>query len=323
MTIGLDDGLRMVPNRGIDPLRVEDGRLPDTSRSDAPQEGGFREDSTMHDEATLQPQLAPQADFSARGPGQFQSVEPALFLLFPPGTRPAAETLVDLVATGAATGLSARVSHRPEPDAGWLELLASGLTFDVRGLAPAAAAPALAVHGLASHRLGFNGEPDLAGHEAIALVPSGHIVAGVGLQPVLRTMMGMAAGFALGLPASAVSWGPAGTLMEPRTFARMVLDWLAGGAFPALGLTALLRAEDGSIASRGLSQFIGQEMQMEGRAGESPQDTAKLAIRVIDHLVREGRVLEPRRIGAGPDALLAEPSQVGRLVLVWREGEAA
>ncbi|MFD2136398.1 hypothetical protein ACFSLT_16960 [Novosphingobium resinovorum] len=106
-------------------------------------------------------------------------------------------------------------------------------------------------------------------------------------------MMGLAANLALELPVRAVGWAPAQTWMEPRYFCRSVLNWLGGGAFPALGLTALLQAEDGSLASRGLAHFTGQEVQLEGRRGEAAADTVKLAVRVIDQLVRRGASWNP------------------------------
>jgi len=240
-----------------------------------------------------------------------------LCLLFDPGARPDADAVARLMEASAASGLPASISHRPAPEAGWLELLASGLTFDLVGLDPGA--PGRMIE--AQQRFGFADDAVPSRGECIELVPSGHIISGAGLQPVLRTMMGLAANLVLDLPVRAVGWGPAQTWMEPRYFCRTVLNWLGGGAFPALGLTALLTAEDGSLVSRGLAHFTGQEMQLEGRPDETAADTGKLAVRVIDQLVRRGCIAEPMRIDAGGQALLVEPSQVGKLVLVWREDE--
>ncbi|WP_235037490.1 MULTISPECIES: hypothetical protein [unclassified Novosphingobium] len=285
MLNGLDAAPRMVPSRLRETLKLEHKVLAHSF-----QQSGTRQ----------------LADVGGAG----------LSLLFRPGTRPGAQDIARLIESSHAAGLLARVSHMPAPEEGWLELLASGLTFDMRGLAPAAPVPITTP----GYMYGFEGEDGMDGLcEAVELLPSGHIAAGGTLQPVLRTLMGLAADLALNLPVAGVAWAPAQTLMEPRYFSRMVLGWLSGGAFPALGLTTLVRGADGSIASQGLAHFTGQEMQMEGRAGESPADTVKLAIRVVDHLVRQGRIAEPLRIGTGPGALLAEPSQVGNLVLVWRE----
>jgi hypothetical protein len=239
-----------------------------------------------------------------------------LSLLFRKGERPEAEAIARTVETAREGGLVASVSYRPDPAAGWLELLASGLTFDLAGLSPLGPAPAVEVY----QAFGFDRPCAVAELEAVQLVPSGHILSGAGLLPVMRTMMGLAANLVLHLPVAAVHWGAAQTLMEPRYFSRLMLNWLAGGAFPSLGLTAFSRAPDGSIGTRGLAHFTGQEMQLEASLHESDSDTARLAVRVIDHLVRHGGIAQAQTIGQGSDALLLEPSKVGKLVLVWRGG---
>lgn len=280
MVNGLDAAAAMMPIRPRNPFEPEHQALPDHPKQD---------------------------DLRAAG----------LSLLFRPGARPTAQDIARLVDEARKTGLSARISHLAADGEGWLELLASGLTFDLRGLAPAAPAPVMTDQ----QSFGFGPDrDDCEACEAVEMVPSGHIVAGAALQPVLRTMMGLAANLVLQLPGvEGIAWHPAGTVMEPRYFSRLVLAWLGGGAFPALGLTSLHRAADGSVASRGLAHFIGQEVQLEGRAGEDVTETMKLAVRVVDHLVRHGRIAKPERIGSAEDGLLAEPSQVGGLVLVWRE----
>lgn len=236
-------------------------------------------------------------------------------LLFPAGARPAAADVCRRL-RAPESGVAARVAHDAHVAEGWLELLASGLTFELRsvGLRGGAVAPAL--H---EHRYGFLGSDPFGDVEMMELIPSGHIAAGAGLQPVVRTMAGLAASLALELSACAVGWSAAGTLMEPRYFSRVVLGWLGGGAFPALGLTALIPGEDGGVVSHGLSHFIGREMRLEPRAGESRADAVKVAIRVIDELVRQGPPAGPCTIAAGAESLVAEPSQVGNVIWVWRE----
>lgn len=254
---------------------------------------------------------------SAPHPAPTRGTAPAsagVSLLFPAGARPGA-TEVCRRLHAPQSGVAARVVHDADAGEGWLELLASGLTFELRGLHPGApAAPALD-----EHRYGFQAGERLDDVETIELIPSGHIAAGAGLQPVVRAMAGLGASLALDLSARAVGWNTAGTLMEPRYFSRVVLGWLGGGAFPALGLTALVPGADGGIVSRGLSHFIGREIQLEPRAGESTADAVKVAIRVVDELVRHGLPGGTRAIAAGTENLLAEPSQVGNLIWVWRE----
>lgn len=234
-------------------------------------------------------------------------------LLFPAGARPTVDDIVRLL-DAPESGMAVRISHRPPAEEGWLELLASGLTFDLRGLSPSAAVP----HEPMPHAYGFPETRTEEALEALSLVPSGHIAAGASLGPVLRTMLQLAANLANRLEAGAVQWRPAGTVMEPRYFSGAVFNWLTGGAFPALGLTALTPASDGSVASTGLSHFIGQEMQLEGRAGEASNESVKLAIRLVDYLVRHGPLNENHEIPTDAGILLAEPSRVGKRVWIWR-----
>lgn len=218
---------------------------------------------------------------------------------------------VHLFDSAEMASVAARISHRPE-DGSWLEILANGLIFDLRGLAPAAPAEGCALN----HSYGFTEDMPDRGLEAIEIVPGPHIAAGGQLPPVVRTLAGLVANLALNLPVAAVAWHGAETCIEPRFFSRTVLNWLAGGAFPALGLTALVPASDGSVASKGLAAFTRQEFQLAGAPGESPADALKLAVRVADYLVRSGRLTEPCEITG---SLSAEPSQFGNLVWVWRK----
>lgn len=238
----------------------------------------------------------------------------AVSLYFAAGQRPSAETIAALLDEYGGA-IMARISHRPPDRDGWLELLASGLTFDLAGLAPTLPSPPKVC--VQTH--GFDQAPLLEGLEGIDLLPGGHIAGGAGLAPIIRTQAGLAASLALKLPVAAIGWQSAQTLMEPRYFAQIVVNWLAGGTFPALGLTALLRGQDGSIATRGLARFLGSEMQLEGSAEETPADTLKLAIRVVDYLVRQGAMTETREIDSPRGRLLLEPSQAGRQLWVWRQ----
>lgn len=247
------------------------------------------------------------------GPGSHPAVM-GVSLLFAPSSRPSVAEIESLLHGGGAGAPTARISHRPPAQEGWLELLASGLTFDLSGLAPALPTELPA----SRHFYGFDAVPIVNGLEAVRLAPSGHIAGGAMMPPVVRTAVGLAAALSLHLPVSAVAWHSAGTVMEPGYFARVVMNWLGGGAFPALGLSALVEAEDGSVVSQGLEAFCGQEFQLEPGQGEARADTVKLALRVADHLVRRGPVTAPAPIeGTG---LLAEPSQVGKLVWIWRQG---
>lgn len=250
---------------------------------------------------------------------QVQQPAAGLCLVFAVGERPAADDIERLLAAPAdpamQPAIGAQVSLRPADSADWLELLASGLAFDLTGLAPGAA-DALPE---AAHLFGITRPRATSPAEAITLAPGPHIAGGSAMIPIVRVMTGLAAALALALPVRAVCWRPAGCWMEPAYFARIVDAWLAGGAFPALGLTGLERAKDGSVTSNGLAFFIGQELRVEARAGESAADTAKLAARVIDELIRHGPLDEDEElVGRDGEALLAQPSQDGRLVVLRR-----
>lgn len=225
------------------------------------------------------------------------------------------------VSGGAAAGSPGAqeflISLVPGGDAGWLELLANGLAFDMSGLAPGdPAAPVEAAHLFALPQ-------DISGFalEAVRLEPGPHIASAATLLPLVRTMAGLAATLAALPGVAAVCWHPARSWMDPRYFVRLVQGWLAGGAFPALGLTALDRSADGLIRSEGLACFIGQELVIDPQPGESPADSAKLAVRLIDSLVASGPLRAAQGL-AGPrgEVLLAEPSADGCLVRIRRGG---
>lgn len=104
------------------------------------------------------------------------------------------------------------------------------------------------------------------------------------LQQVVRAGLALA-GFDGCL---AVAWSPAASLMGRDYFVKTSENWLAGGAFPVLGLVALRPEEDGTMVSRGLTAISGYEVVVAPSDQMVRADQAKLAIRFIDHIVREG-----------------------------------
>jgi len=202
------------------------------------------------------------------------------------------------------------VSHRPEPGEGWLELLASGLTFDCRGLTPGPCAPLP----LPGALLGLEGLPD---GEAISLAPGPHIAFGRGLLPVVRVLAGIGSRLAELPGIQAVYWQPAGSWMDAGYFRRIVNDWLAGGAFPALGLTSLRRESNGAMVSLGLGLLIGQELRFEPERALPAAKIAQISVRLIHELIQRGP-LEQAEDFVGPDgeALLAVPVRDGQQLRV-------
>lgn len=202
------------------------------------------------------------------------------------------------------------VSHVASDDGGWVELLAMGLTFDCRGLSPAmaAASPTVGV------RLGLSAAPE---GEAIEIVPGPHLAQGGGLIPIVRMQVALGAALSQLPGAVAVVWQPARCWMDPTYFRKVSADWLAGGAFPALGLTMLESAANGALVSHGLSLFTGQELYFEPNHALSPAATARIATRLIDALVQTGPVTQTQEI-LGPDGqdILLVPVRGGEQVRV-------
>jgi hypothetical protein len=220
-----------------------------------------------------------------------------------------------LLADGAAPGPRARISHLPDDDRGWVELLASGLAFDLAGLAPAKGLPLPEIE----YQFGISFDPERFGLEAITLLPSGHIAGGSGMVPVVRTMIGLAAAIALALEVKAICWHPARSCMEPGYFTRVAANWLSGGPFPALGLTAVKPVERGVMVSVGLDFFAGQEVRFEKQSELPRGEAVKRVVRVVNHIIAQGPITELLELPEGDGrSLLAEPSRDGRHVRVWR-----
>lgn len=194
---------------------------------------------------------------------------PALLsLVFAPGMRPAAAMLGEAGADAAANGFAVTLEANAE-DGDWAELLASGLTFDCHGIAPGPAAPLPPTGTL----LGLTAAPT---GEAITLQPGPHIASGAALLPVVRVLLALAADIARLPGVLALYWHPAACWMAPEYFIRIASDWLGGGAFPALGLTALTREPDGGLTSKGLAFFAGQELALSPELDLPPEAFAAL-----------------------------------------------
>lgn len=233
--------------------------------------------------------------------------------LFAPGKRPDGAAW-----RGALDACQARVQIVREAQGdGCAELVLNGLAFDVDGLAPGAAGPAPA----ALEGYGVVGKVMADGREAVRLYPGHHLSGGLGMLPVVRALAALAAEIAVKLPMEAVVWCPSKTAVEPQVFAHSTLAWLGGGAFPTHVLTALTVLGDGSVVSRGLAHFIGQEATLRPRPGETGEQALRLAAQVIDHLVLHGPVREITEMAVAGEALCFEPAQRGGQVWVWRKAD--
>lgn len=225
-------------------------------------------------------------------------------LLFAPGDRPSIGEIEVLLSSMAMAGSMAQITYRPGEERGWIELLVNGLTFDLTGLVPAPPTS----YPEPRRTFGLPEDVGVFEFEGISLLPGAHIAAGGAMLPIVRVMVGLVANLALNLPVKTVCWHPTGSWMDVRYFARLVLGWLAGGAFPALGLCGVERRFDGSFVSVGLGFFIGKEILIEAAFGEAQTDTIKLAVRVIDHLITCGHLDQAQALrGPAGQPLLIEP----------------
>lgn len=202
-----------------------------------------------------------------------------------------------------------------EPDQ-WAELLANGLTFDLTGLAPGRACRIPA--GL-DQKFGFDGEFDINACEGVTLAPGPHLVSGGPMIPVLRCLAWLTAELAEMGQLKAIAWPPAGSISEPAYFRESVTRWLGGGAFPGFGLTSLIEQPDGSLRSRGLSLFTGQELLLDADLAQDRTQGAKVALRLLHWLVESGRIEETMSLtGPTGDTLVLEPNEDEGIVSVWR-----
>lgn len=130
------------------------------------------------------------------------------------------------------------------------------------------------------------------GASAVRIVPVVGQTGGDDPVHIVRAACRVALALA-GMPGCvAIGWAAADSAMGRDYFRKTVGDWLAGGPFPALGLTSMTLDGEGAMVSRGLHPIMGQELRVLASPGQSPADRARIAIRMIDHLVRNGPLCE-------------------------------
>jgi len=231
-----------------------------------------------------------------------------------PAGRPDAAAIRALAAaSGAAVPFA--ISHQPQEHPYWVELLALGLTFDLRGLAPGIGAQVT----LPEHAFGLP-RPEPRALDAVVLRPGPHLTSAAALLPVVRTMAALGCELA-NLPGLVgIGWEPAGTIMAPDYFRRTVGAWLNDGAFPALGLTALVRSPQGAMRSVGMGFLVGHEIELAPHEGESAADAARFAVRVIHDLVQNGTYPPGDHAGPGGEVLHCSFNADHSLMVIRRGG---
>lgn len=238
----------------------------------------------------------------------------AASLLFAPGERPRGQAITALGEGAGGFSVSLDQAGGSYDGADWMELLASGLTYDVTGLAPGAAAGPPPIR----HSYGLAG--DLAGLEAITVRPGPHLAAGATMAPVVRMLASLAARLSVLPHLRAVVWHPARCCSAPDAFRGGVTRWVAGGPFPAFSLAALAEMPDDALQSEGLALFTGQELRIESALAPDKSTPARIAVRLLHWLVESGPLAAPKLI-EGPDGelLRLEPSRDGAFVCVRGE----
>lgn len=246
-------------------------------------------------------------------------------MLFEKGQRPDAASIAALASqcgefavtldgtrsASSATAENAGTGHE------WMELLANGLTFDLWGLAPG---PAMEPPDCA-YRFDLADDFLPEAYDALWLAPGPHLAGGERMMPVIRTIVGLSASLCQLPGLVAVVWHPARSGVGPVYFSSIVGNWLEGGVFPGLGLVGLTTVADGGMQSEGVSFFTGQEIRIEPELTDDRAMAAKIAVRLIDHLVAGGPLDRSMEL-AGPQGRLLriEPSANGRFVRVWSAG---
>jgi len=240
-----------------------------------------------------------------------------LSLAFPAGCRPQVSDVLRLSDSAPFSNFPYSIGHCHSSSDGLLEVLAAGLAFDLCGLSPAISEPMPDI----AHYYGLPDVFEADAYEVVTLHPGAHLAGGENLLPVVRAMVGVASVLTALPGAAAVIWHPARTAIGPANFARMVAGWLAGGAFPALGLTALQPTPEGGLISEGLAFFTGQELRIEPISGMDMSGLGKIAVRLIHRMVESAKVAVPcDLIGPHGELLRAEPINGGRVLRVWKRG---
>lgn len=245
---------------------------------------------------------------------------PVLSLLFDAAARPDVATIRALEAECREFAIShepATAADREGEEGDWLELLVNGLTFDLLGLAPG---PAYSPDQL-RHRFGLPDSFEPQTCRALALQPGPHLIGGSAMLPVVRGQLWLATRLCALPGVVAIGWSPARSVCGVEHFLRYVRNWLEGGLFPGLGLTALSEIHDGASHSEGLAFFTGQELRIEPELAADKDGIPQLLMRLTDDLVRRGRITRPDRIGFPQIGFLRiAPSGNGRFVRVWPDG---
>ena len=220
-------------------------------------------------------------------------------------------------ATGEDTDDDAAPPQTDADSTAWVELLRDGLLFDLEGLSPS---QPLTVP-IAEHRFDFGASKSLIMYDALRLIPGANLGGGEHTMPVMRCLISLARDLAYEFEdIAAFVWPPASSVISREFFESTATAWLAGGAFPALGLTSFEETMDCALQSVGLEYLIGQELRIEAPLSNDRVEATRLGIRLINQLIMVGGIEKSERLAA-PDGsrLIMRLSRNDKFVRVSQE----
>lgn len=199
----------------------------------------------------------------------------------------------------------------------WVELLISGMTFDLVGLAPGQTINIPEIRHWVDLPEGTINTP----FEALCLMPGPHVAGGANTIPVVRTLFALVAKLAAELQPHLrmICWPPAALAARPEFFRAHAESWTDGGSFPSRLLAGYKQMSDGALQSEGLAFFTGQEIRIEPQSVGDISIATQLAGRLVQQLAQHGPLTQSEEVVA-PDGgqMRLVPSGNGKFVRVWR-----
>jgi hypothetical protein len=151
---------------------------------------------------------------------------------------------------------------------------------------------------------------------ALAINLGAHLQHGMVVPAIAKAYLQFALTLAVGLDASSVAANAAGVVSGRDYFVESVSGYCDGGPFPTLVLVACDLVENrGSIQTRGMNIFAGQEILLAGNGLEEVEMMRRI-IRLVHEIATNGPVLRPEMVGdLDPDAVIRlEPIESGKLL---------
>ncbi len=242
-----------------------------------------------------------------------------LHFLFSAGATPSAGEFVKLTAEGTTfqSNVIAPDTHSSVEDRSPIvELVRSGLTFDLSGFAPSSSSAGCQP----KHFIGVDREIIREGCEGLLLNLGPHLQGVHSNLLVVREMLTLSAEIAGVIPKCvAMQWLPSATAISTERFVHNVTRWTDHGEFPVDPLIALQLKSIGGTHSEGLTLFTGQELRIEPEATLDPNSVIQIGKRLLGYLALRGPISKAEEV-AGPDGspIRLEPSNNGKFVRAWR-----